>query len=384
VESLPEEKDIESLEDNLIFIGMVGMLDPPRPEVKTAVATCKTAGIRPIMITGDHPLTAQRIAQDLGISTNGQSLTGIELTQMTTKELEEIVEEVPVYARVSPEHKLNIVEALQQRGHIVAMTGDGVNDAPALRRSDIGVAMGITGTDVSKEAADMVILDDNFATIVEAVEEGRTIYDNVRKFVKYTLTSNVGEILVMLLAPFLGMPIPLTALQILWINLVTDGLPGLALGLEPAERDVMRRPPVPARESIFGRGMGGEMIRIGILMGLVSLGVGFWSWKTANPHWQTMVFTTLTLAQMGNALAIRSFRESLFSIGVTSNKLLLGAVLLTFLLQLLVVYLPPLQDLFSVTPLPPLELGISLAFSALVFIVVEIEKAFLRRKENAQ
>jgi Ca2+-transporting ATPase len=384
VESLPEEKDVETLEKDLVFIGMVGMLDPPRPEVKTAVSTSKTAGIRPVMITGDHPLTALRIAQDLGISTNGKSLTGSELTQLTTKELEEIVEEVPVYARVSPEHKLNIVKALQQRGHIVAMTGDGVNDAPALRRSDIGVAMGITGTDVSKEAADMVILDDNFATIVAAVEEGRTIYDNVRKFVKYTLTSNVGEILVMLLAPFIGMPIPLTALQILWINLVTDGLPGLALGLEPAEKDVMRRPPYPAAESIFGRGMGTQMIRFGFLMGLISLSVGYWGWKTGNPHWQTMLFTTLTLAQMGNALAIRSYRDSLFSIGLFSNKPLLGAVLLTFLLQLAVVYLPPMQDLFSITPLPPLELGISLAFSTLVFFAVEIEKAFLRRKERTQ
>jgi len=384
VESLPEEQDIERLEEGLVFIGMVGMLDPPRPEVKTAVATCRTAGIRPVMITGDHPLTAQRIAQDLGISSNGKTLTGGELTEIDTQELQELVEHVPVYARVSPEHKLNIVEALQKRGHIVAMTGDGVNDAPALRRSDIGVAMGITGTDVSKEAADMVILDDNFATIVDAVEQGRTIYDNVRKFVKYTLTSNVGEILVMLLAPLIGMPIPLTALQILWINLVTDGLPGLALGVEPAERDVMRRPPYPADESIFGRGMGAQMIRIGFLMGFVSLGVGFWGWKTGNPHWQTMLFTTLTLAQMGNALAIRSFRDSLFTIGLRSNKPMLAAVLLTFILQLMVVYLPPMQDLFSINALPPLELAVSLAFSLLVFIGVEIEKAFLRRKERGQ
>jgi Ca2+-transporting ATPase len=384
VDKLPDDKNIESLEENLVFIGMVGMLDPPRPEVQKAVATCKTAGIRPVMITGDHPLTAQRIAQDLGISSNGRAITGADLEKMDTAELEAIVHEVPVYARVSPEHKLNIVNALQGQGHIVAMTGDGVNDAPALRRSDIGVAMGITGTDVAKEASDMVILDDNFATIVEAVEEGRTIYDNVRKFVKYTLTSNVGEIIVMLLAPLIGMPLPLTALQILWVNLVTDGLPGLALGLEPAERDIMKRPPIPPGESIFARGVGAQMIRIGLIMGLVSLGVGYWGWSTGNPNWQTMVFTTLTLAQMGNALAIRSSRDSLFTIGLLSNKPLLGAVLLTFVLQLLVIYLPPLQSLLSVNALPPVELVVSLAASALVFIVVEIEKGVLRRRERSQ
>jgi Ca2+-transporting ATPase len=384
VDDLPDEKNLEGLEQDLVFIGMVGMIDPPRPEVKNAVATCKTAGIRPVMITGDHPLTAQRIAQDLGISSNGRAMTGAELEQIDTAELEATVEQVSVYARVSPEHKLNIVNALQKQGHIVAMTGDGVNDAPALRRSDIGVAMGITGTDVAKEASDMVILDDNFATIVEAVEEGRTIYDNVRKFVKYTLTSNVGEIFVMLLAPLIGMPIPLTALQILWVNLVTDGLPGLALGLEPAERDIMKRPPLPPSESIFARGVGAQMLRIGLIMGLISIGIGYWGWATGNPNWRTMVFTTLTLAQMGNALAIRSSRDSLFTIGLLSNKPLMGAVLLTLVLQMLVVYLPPLQRLFSVNALPPIELGISLAASTLVFAAVEIEKLVLRNQEQNQ
>jgi Ca2+-transporting ATPase len=380
VDTLPDEKNIEGLEQNLVFIGMVGMLDPPRPEVKKAVGTCKTAGIRTVMITGDHPLTAQRIAQDLGISSNGQAITGADLEKMGATDLEAIVEQISVYARVSPEHKLNIVNALQTQGHIVAMTGDGVNDAPALRRSDIGVAMGITGTDVAKEASDMVILDDNFATIVEAVEEGRTIYDNVRKFVKYTLTSNVGEIIVMLLAPLIGMPIPLTALQILWVNLVTDGLPGLALGLEPAERDIMRRPPIPPGESIFARGVGAQMIRIGLIMGLVSIGVGYWGWTTGNANWRTMVFTTLTLTQMGNALAIRSSRDSLFTIGLLSNKPLLGAVLLTFVLQILVIYLPPLQNLLSVNALPPIELAISIVASTLIFVAVETEKLFIRRR----
>jgi Ca2+-transporting ATPase len=383
LDELPAEADEASLETDMTFIGLTGMLDPPRPEVETAVDTCQAAGIRPVMITGDHPLTALRIAKDLGIAeADEQILTGQQLARMSTDDLEAVVENVSVYARVSPEHKLKIVEALQKRVHIVAMTGDGVNDAPALRRSDIGVAMGITGTDVSKEAADMVLLDDNFATIVRAVSEGRTIYDNIRKFIRYTLTSNVGEILVMLLAPFFGLPLPLTALQILWINLVTDGLPGLALGVEPPERDTMRRPPHPPGESIFARGLGVDILWVGPFMGLVSLGVGLWGYLTGNPYWNTMLFTTLTLSQMGNALAIRSDRDSLFRIGILSNKPMLGAVVLTFVLQLLVTYWGPAQGLFSTQSLPLPELIISLIASTLVFWAVEIEKWFKRRKEG--
>jgi Ca2+-transporting ATPase len=377
---IPDSPDEESLEDQMTFIGLVGMIDPPRPEVKAAVETSRTAGIRPVMITGDHPLTALRIAKDLGISSeDGKILTGQQLSQMSAEELEAVVENVAVYARVSPEHKLQIVEALQQRGHIVAMTGDGVNDAPALRRSDIGVAMGITGTDVSKEAADMVLLDDNFATIVRAVAEGRTIYDNIRKFVKYTMTSNAGEIIVMLLAPFFGLPLPLTALQILWINLVTDGLPGLALGVEPPEHNTMKRPPYAPGESIFARGMGAHILWVGPLMGLVSLGIGLWGYRTGNPYWQTMVFTTLTLSQMGHALSIRSSRDSLFRIGLLSNKPMLGAVLLTFMLQLLITYLPFGQELFGIQALPLPYLVVSLLLSTLVFWAVEVEKWFKRR-----
>jgi Ca2+-transporting ATPase len=253
-----------------------------------------------------------------------------------------------------------------------------VNDAPALRKSDIGVAMGITGTDVSKEAADMVILDDNFATIVSAVEEGRTIYDNVLKFIKYTLTSNVGEILVMLVAPFLGMPLPLTALQILWINLVTDGLPGLALSVEQPEEKVMERPPYDPEASIFARGMGIQIVWVGLLMAGVSLAVGFWAWWQGNPAWQTIIFTTLTLSQMGNALALRSNRESLFKLGIFSNGYMLGAVLLTFVLQLLITYVPFLQGIFGTMALTPTDLAVSLGASTIVFLAIEIYKWGLR------
>jgi len=382
LEALPSNEREETLEHSLIFVGLVGIIDPPRPEVKGAVQTCQTAGIRPVMITGDHPLTAQHIAQRLNIAIDGRVLTGQDLDRIPVEELETVIEDVSVYARVSPQHKLKIVQALQDQGQIVAMTGDGVNDAPALKKANIGVAMGITGTDVSKEAADMVLLDDNFATIVAAVEEGRAIYDNIRKFIKYTLTSNSGEIWVMLLAPFLGMPLPLLPLQILWINLVTDGLPGLALAVEPAERNTMRRPPYHPQENIFGRGMGWHVLWVGMLMGLVSLGMGFWAWQTRRPDWQTMVFTTLTLSQMGHALAVRSGRDSLFTAGLLSNKPLLGAVLLTFMLQLAVVYMPFLQELFKTVGLSPTDLAISLLLSTVVFWGVEIEKWFTRRQKK--
>jgi Ca2+-transporting ATPase len=374
----PNPADETALERAMTFIGMVGMIDPPRPEVREAVDTAKAAGIRPVMITGDHPLTARQIAWELNIATDGQPLTGRDLAGMSVDDLEQVVDEVAVYARVSPEHKLKIVQAFQDRGQIVAMTGDGVNDAPALKKADIGVAMGITGTDVSKEAADMVLLDDNFTTIVAAVNEGRTIYDNIRKFIKYTLTSNAGEIWVMLLAPLAGMPLPLLPLQILWINLVTDGLPGLALGVEPPERDTMSRPPYHPQESIFGRGLGRHVAWVGLLMGLVSLGMGYLTWRAGWESWQTMVFTTLTLSQMGNALAVRS-RESLFKVGLLSNKALLGAVLLTFVLQLAVIYVPFLQNLFKTTALSAGELLLSLVLSTVVFWGVELEKWLLRR-----
>jgi Ca2+-transporting ATPase len=371
---------VEALERGLTFIGMVGMIDPPRPEAAAAVAKCKAAGIRPLMITGDHPLTAQYIATQLGLNGRRPVLTGPELDRLSATELERRVESTPLYARVSPEHKLRIVESLQRRGHIVAMTGDGVNDAPALKKSDIGVAMGFSGTDVAKEAADMVLLDDNFATIVAAVEEGRVIYDNVRKFIRYILATNSGEIWLMLAAPLCGMPLPLLPLQILWINLVTDGLPALALGVEPAEHDIMRRPPYPPGESIFARGLGRHVIWVGLLMGAISLGIGYWYWRTGDPKWQTMVFTTLTFSQMAHVMAIRSEHHSLFRLGLLSNKALLGAVLLTVLLQLAIVYLPALQSFFKTIALPVSDIALTVGLSLVVFIAVEIEKRMVQRR----
>jgi P-type Ca2+ transporter type 2C len=385
--NVPDNSDpADPLESKLVFVGLMGMIDPARPEVADAVHTTQTAGIRPIMITGDHPLTALHIARELGIVKRDSNpnarmvITGQELAEMSVEQIKEWTDEISVFARVSPEHKLKIVQALQEKGQIVAMTGDGVNDAPALKKADIGVAMGISGTDVSKEAADMVLLDDNYATIVAAVEEGRRIYDNIRKFIKYTMTSNAGEIWVMLVAPFFGMPLPLLPLQILWVNLVTDGLPGLALTAEPPEPNTMKRPPYSPQESIFGRGMGRDVLWIGLLMGAVSLGVGFWAWSTGIAAWQTMVFTTLTLSQMGNAMATRSERESLFRLGILSNKMLLGSVLLTLVLQLGVIYVPFLQEVFSTTALSAQELAISLLVSLLVFVSVEMQKWMLRRR----
>jgi Ca2+-transporting ATPase len=379
LEAPPGQTADGDLERDLIFIGLVGMIDPPRPEVQAAVQTCQSAGIRPIMITGDHPLTARHIATQLGIPVEGGYLTGRELDHLSAEELARAVEDISVFARVSPEHKLNLVQVLQEKGQIVAMTGDGVNDAPALKRADIGVAMGITGTDVTKEAADMVLRDDNFATIVAAVEEGRVIYDNVRKFIKYLLSCNSGEIWVMLLGPFLGMPLPLLPLQILWMNLVTDGLPALALGVEPAEKDVMQRPPYPPSESIFGRGVGRDIIWTGLVMGAVSLGVGYFYWAAGQAGWQTMVFTVLTLSQMALALATRSERESLFKMGLSSNRAMLGAISLTFILQLAVIYVPFMQTLFNTTALTWQDLVLGLFLSTIVFWSVEIAKWFQRR-----
>jgi len=370
--------EAQILESDLTFVGLLALADPPRAGVKNAIERCTAAGVRTVMITGDHPATAQQVAEELGIARNSRILTGEEVAQLSVEGLTQLVEDVHVYARVSPEHKLKIVEALQRRDEVVAMTGDGVNDAPALRKASVGVTMGVVGTDVAKEAADMVLLDDNFSTIVAAVEEGRVIYDNLRKFITYALSSNAGEILVMLLAPLAGMPLALLPLQILWINLVTDGLPGLALAVEPAERDVMNRRPYNIHKSLFAEGVAWRILGVGLLVGFLSFGMGYWYWKSGAATWQTVVFTTLTLSQMGNVLAIRSSKESLFRIGILSNKPLLFVVALTVLLQLVLIYVPLFQNIFRTTPLSAVDLVVAVVFSTVVFWAVEADKYFSR------
>ncbi len=374
----------ETTESDITFVGLIGMIDPPRSEVKEAVKTCRTAGIRAVMITGDHPLTAAYIARDLGIAdeTSQSVMTGQELEQMSDEELRNVVEKISVFARVSPEHKYRIVSALQECGNVVAMTGDGVNDAPALKKANIGVAMGIAGTDVSKEAADMVLLDDNFATIVAAVEEGRTIYDNLKKFIKFSIAGNIGKILTVLIGPLVGMPMMLLPLQLLWLNLLTDGLLGLGLGVEKSERNVMRRPPILPHEGIFAGGMGRHIVWLGGVIGLLALGTGYGYWSAGYQNWQTMTFTTLAFLQIGQALATRSSHDSLFSIGITSNRLMLGMVALVFLLQVAVIYTPFLQTMFGTTPLPAIDLLITIGAGAFLFAVVEIEKSWMRGREN--
>jgi Ca2+-transporting ATPase len=381
-EALPHPLTSEQVETGLVFIGIVGMMDPPRPEAAESVATCRSAGIRPVMITGDHPLTAEVIARRVGIICGeGEAvMTGRELAQLPLMEFEDKVEKIRVYARVAPEQKLKIVKALQDKGHFVAMTGDGVNDAPALKRADIGVAMGITGTDVSKEASHMILLDDNFATIVKAVREGRRIFDNIRKFIKYTMTSNSGEICAIFLAPFLGLPIPLLPIHILWINLVTDGVPGLALAAEPGEKNIMCRPPRHPKESIFAKGLGPHIIWVGLLMGAVSILTQALFIDSSQTHWQTMVFTVLCLSQMGHVLAIRSEQESFFKL--RTNKPLLWAVLLTFALQMATIYMPFLNPIFKTEPLTAWELFVTILLSTVVFVAVEIEKMIKRSRNN--
>lgn len=383
LEQLPDPFTYQDLESDLHFIGMVGMIDPPREEVKQAIADCKTAGIKPVMITGDHPATAQSIARSIGIlNEQDLAITGAELSAMTDQDFADKVQQISVYARVSPEQKLRIVRALQQQKHFVSMTGDGVNDAPSLKMANIGVAMGINGTDVSKEAAHMILLDDNFATIVKAVHEGRRIYDNIRKFIKYIMTCNSAEIWTIFLAPILALPNPLLPIHILWINLVTDGLPGLALASERAERDIMRRPPRPSNESLFADGIGWYILWVGILMAGMTLGMQYWAISTGVGHWQTMVFSALAFAQLGQALAVRSERNFVYQQGLFSNMPLIGAVLLTVVLQLGIIYLPFANHVFETQPLSALELLICFIPAVLLFHIVEFYKAFRYRRHS--
>lgn len=386
----PAEGQPEAAEQGLIWLGLVGMLDAPRPEVRTAVEKCRRAGVRVVMITGDHQLTAQAIAEALGISEAGaEVVTGKQLETMDQKALDAIVPRINIYARVSPEHKLRIVQALQRQGEVVAMTGDGVNDAPALKQANIGVAMGITGTDVSKEASDMVLLDDNFATIVAAVEEGRVVYINIRRFIRYILGSNIGEVLTIAAAPLLGLGgVPLSPLQILWMNLVTDGVPALALAVEPGRPSVMQQPPKDPEESIFARGLGLYMLRIGLVLAIVTIGMMAWAYGYTNTHvtpelvgdrWKTMVFTTLCLAQMGHALAMRSNTRWFVQLNPMGNPFLLISVVLTSLLQLLLIYVEPLRNFFGTHLLSMVELWICIGFSLVVFVWVEVEKFVIHR-----
>ncbi len=353
--NLPETLTPEEVEQGLVFVGLAAMIDPPRPEAKEAVEVCRRAGIKPVMITGDHKITALAIARELGIYEEGELvLTGTELDRLSDEEFQERVGRVSVYARVAPEHKVRIVEAFKKKDQVVAMTGDGVNDAPALRRADIGAAMGITGTDVAKEAADMVLADDNFATIVAAVKEGRVIFSNIRKTVHYLLSCNSSELIAIFAAIALGLPSPLFPLQILWINLVTDGLPALALGIDPPEPGIMDRPPRSPRAGIFAGKMGYYIMRQGLLIGALSL-LAFWLGYQGEaellPRGRTMAFGTLALAQIVHSFNVRSLRLSLFRIGPWSNRLLLGAALISGGLQLLAMLLPPLQQIFKATPL---------------------------------
>jgi Ca2+-transporting ATPase len=374
--------------EGLVLLGLMAQLDPARPEVPEAVARCRRAGIRPVMITGDHPLTARAIGAGIGLVEPGAEVVlGRELEQLDDAALQELVGHCSIYARVPPEQKLRIVKALQGRREIVAMTGDGVNDAPALKQAHIGVAMGITGTEVSKEAADMVLLDDNFATIVNAVEQGRLVYANIRRFVKYILGSNVGELVTIAAAPLVGLVgVPLTPLQILWMNLVTDGVPALALALEPGEAGLMDRPPAEPGESIFARGIGSYILRVGVVFGLITIGLMVWAYRTygnAGP-WKTMVFTTLCLAQMGHALSARSDLP-LLQVKPFSNPWLLWAVLLTTALQLVLLYVPVLARFFGTVPLAGHDLLICVGVSLLFFVYLELEKVvrLWRRRRHA-
>lgn len=379
-----EQINETNMEEELTFLGLFGMIDPPREEVADAIATCRHAGIRVVMITGDHKLTAQTIAKQIGIlPQDGLTVTGTDLNNMTEDEFEESIEKIFVYARVSPEHKLKIVQALQNKGHIVAMTGDGVNDAPAIKAANIGIAMGITGTDVAKEAASLVLADDNFATIKSAIEEGRSIYDNIRKFVRYLLASNVGEILVMFFAMLLAFPLPLIPLQILWVNLVTDGLPALALGLDQPERNTMRQSPRNSKESLFARGLGWKIMSRGVLIGLVTLLIFIFTLNSGAPleMAQTMAFSTLVVAQLIHVFDCRS-EKTVFHRNPLQNKYLILAVISSFLLLVGVIYWEPAQLIFRTVNLSLIQWIWIFVLSAIPTILPGFFRVFLDKLKH--
>lgn len=377
----------EALERNLVFAGMAGMVDPPRPEVKEAVHLCRQAGIRPVMITGDHVLTAEAIGRELGIYQKGDcAVTGAELDKMSDKELETAAEICTVFARVAPEHKVRIVQAFQKRGNVVAMTGDGVNDAPALKTADIGCAMGKSGTEVAKGASDLILTDDNFATIVEAVREGRGIYDNIRKAVHFLLSSNIGEILTIFVAMLLGWAAPLLPIQLLWVNLVTDSLPAIALGMEPAEENIMERPPRKNTGSLFGDGLGGRILLEGVMIGVLALlafGIGHVYFDQENGYavGRTMAFAVLSLSQLVHAFNMRG-EGSLGKLPFCSNKWLLMAFVVGATLQCVVIMMPPLAGIFQVVPLNGEQWLLTAALALAPLPLVELEKAVWHPKQK--
>lgn len=382
-DELPVNPQSYSHEQQLHYLGLAGIIDPPREEVVAAVAQCRAAGIVPVMITGDHILTANAIARQTGIliSEEDLSVTGSQLAEMTADEFAAKVTKIKVYARVSPDQKLRIVTALQKAGNYVAMTGDGLNDAASLKAANIGIAMGITGTDVAKEAADIILLDDNFSSIVSAVKAGRRVYDNILKLIKYLLTTNSSEMLTLLLGPLLGMPVALLPIHILWINLISDGLPAIAMSFEGAEKDIMTRPPRPLNEDIFSGGRGMHMLWVGILMAGVAISMQSWAFRNGL-HWQTIVFNVLCLSQMGHALSIRSERSTLTEIGLFSNKMMIWSVLLVLVLQTVITYVPTFQEIFHTQALSAKEFILVGAASSLVFLVVELQKVFVRNKQQ--
>ena len=371
---------LENAERELTFLGLVGMFDPPRPEAKAAVRTCEEAGIRPVMITGDHPLTAEAIAREIGLLADGRAVTGSELESMEDDELAREAETIQVYSRVSPEHKLRIVTALQQNGHSVAMTGDGVNDAPALKKADIGVAMGITGTDVTKEAAAMTLTDDNFASIVAAVEEGRSVFGNIKKYLMYLLSANLGEVGLIVGSSLLGKPLPLSAVQILYVNLATDGLPALALAVDPPERGLMRRPPRRRGEGIFTRRVVALIVTGGAWSAIVTLSLFSWALSTERTlaDAMTMTFATLVMIEFFKAYSYRSDRHSVFD-RPFANRWLNLAIGWEIVLLVLVVNVPFLQDAFGTTSLSAADWGIVLGSAATIIPVLEVAKRVIRR-----
>jgi Ca2+-transporting ATPase len=385
LDRLPANPQPDEVERDLVFLGLIGIIDPARSEVKAAIAEARAAGIKTVMITGDYPNTAIAIANELGLLRSGdRTLTGTQLDEMSAEQLVELVESVDVYARVSPQHKLRIVEALQANGHVVAMTGDGVNDAPALKRSNIGVAMGITGTDVSKEAADMVLTDDNYASIVAAVEEGRIIYANIRKFVFYLLSCNVAEILIIFLAMLAGLPLPLTAIQLLVLNLITDGAPALALGMEKGDPDTMSRPPRPTDEPVINREMQVGILVQSVVITAAVLGVflvGLHRYGSSGPGLniaETMAFATLSIGELFRAYTSRSERHSLFGIGVFSNRWMQVAVVSSLTILLAIIYVPALDPIFRTAFLGWQEWSVMLPLILAPSFAAELTKAFLR------